>query len=123
MESTWSQHNSHPKSMQMTKIYFNQVRAVEETQELNCSPEPEYSELLNLITANISAKLYLSSSIRIQLLGTFLGTFLDVAGILFSLVGLLKCGGAACPSFLSHFDSQDVSIIICPLRSGEALGT
>lgn len=124
IESTWSQHNLHPKSMQMTKIYYNQVRAIEQTQELNCSHEPEYSELLNLITANICAKLYLYfSSIRIQVLRTFLGTFLDVTGILFSPVGLLNCGGAASPPFLSHLANQDANNISNPVMSGETLGT
>lgn len=52
-------------------------------------------------------------------LGTFLGTLFFGSLALFSLVVLFKCGGAACPPFVSHLASQDASDVSYPGRSWE----
>lgn len=60
---------------------------------------------------------YIFLPIKIQTLGTFLGTF--ACGVLFlpPLVGLLNCGRVTCPVFMFQPANWDVIDVIYPGRS------
>lgn len=117
MRSTWIQHNSNTRSVQMTKIYYNQTTTDRSGPQnrLWCwtaTLSQNVTVLLSLKTANSCAKFQLRFPTN-QILGirTSLGTCLGATYTLipFPLIGLFNCGGMTSLAFMSQLASQDVS--------------